>query len=371
MADIEKIKSLRVKFSEAIDKKDLYYAEIGPDLKNLELKGSVLQKIPTSNEDLELSRSWVKSVKALKKSVESHRMDATKPLDELKDNMILEQRGLFTSIDPIEMEVTRLAQIYVAEEDKKKKEAEAKALREKNKSIEKSVLIEKIKNSATTALAEEVMMLNRVFSTSWASLTLKDFDSRIAILKGYKPKVEFSKLLKYFDYNYQYITPDEFEGLLRATFDFNKFEEEILKAVENTKKDYLAKADTKKKDLESQSDAERERLIQENKNAEIHKEAQLIVDKEKKEEALREKEADIKLEIESSTPTVIHNGIKNVNRNKVAYISGVVDWNKIVNIWISENGTDKLGFLLANLQRKGCPDIDGISYKDESKLIFK
>ncbi len=377
MADIvsakkQEIASARKKFGEAVEKKDLYFVEIIPDLKDLETKGSVLQKMPKDNTELELYRSWVKSVKSLKKKTEDHRLDATGHLDVLKTNMIAEQRDLFVNIDPIEQEVTKFALLYVQEVDRKKKEDEARVIREKNKAIEVDVLKEKIKNSATTALSEEILKLNRLFSTSWAALTLSDFDSRIQILKGYKPKVEYAKILTYFNYNYQFITPDEFEGLLRQNFDFEKFETEMAKAIENTKQQYLAKADGKKKELQDQTESDRLKLINDNNDAEVRKQAQLLIDQNKREEQLKEKAADIKLEIESNTVTVMGgSGLKNISHKQVAVITGAVDWNKIINIWISDNGTEKLKFLLLNLKKKGCPEIDGITYKEETGVIFK
>ncbi len=368
----EVIVSLRKRFADSIEKKDLYYVEVLPELKDLELKGSAFQKMPKTNEELDLMRAWVKRVKALQKSVESYRMDATSPLDDLKANMIAEQRDMFSSLNPIEAEVTKYALLYVQEQDRIKKEAEARALKEKNKTIELSVLKEKIKNSSTTALSETILNLNRTFSTSWASLKLDGFDSRIGIMKGYKPKIEMDTLIKYFDYNYQYHTPDEFEGILRAEFDFDKFKAEVEKALDNTKKEYAGKVDEKRKQLEEQTEAQRLKLIEDNNNEEINKAAQAIVDKQKADELLKEKEADIKLQVESNTLNVIHgSGLKNIRNKKVAYITGTVDWNTICNIFISENGTDKLNFLLLNLQKKGCPDVQGISYREEVGVIFK
>ncbi len=368
----KQVASARKRFSEAIEKKDVYYAEIGPDIQELELKGSIMNTPPKDLVELEKYREWVKRSKSLKKMAGDYRLGTTRPLDELVTSLIDEHRQLFSKLDVLEAEITKQAMVFVAEEKKKEDDAKAKAENEKNKDIEIKSLQLKIKNSAIFALTEEIANIRRQFSMSWASLTLEGFDNRISILKGYMPKIDMSKLLPlYFNYAYSYITPDEFEGLLRSNFDFADFTTKLANAVVEIKDTYIKQAPEKKVQLQQQSESQRQSLITQAQNDEIQKGVQQELAKQQAEQQLKVEQANIVLEAESNVVQIKGTAIKNVRKNQVAYISGEVDWNQIINIWLSENGVDKLQFLLTNLAKKGCPEIQGIAYKEDSKLIFK
>ncbi len=365
------VASARKKFAEAIEKKDVYYAEIQPNIQELSLKGSVMTVMPKDVAELDVYRNWVKSAKNLKKQAGEYRLDTTRPLDQLVSSLIEEHRELFSQLDIYEAEITKQAMLFVAQEEKKAKDAKDKAEKEKNKNIEIETVTLKINNAATFALTEEIDGIRKLFNMSWASLKLEDFDSRITILKGYMPKIGMDKLLpKYFNFTYSHITPDEFEGLLRSNFDFQEFTTKLASAVSDIKKTFLDQADSKKEQLSQQTDKDRQVLITQTQNDEIALGAKALFEKEKAEQDLKTKEADIKLEAESNFVQVKGPAIKNMRRPMIAYINGVVDWNYIINLYLSENTDEKLKFLLTNLQKKGCPEVAGIAYKEETKLTF-
>lgn len=368
--------SLRDSFRKAIEAKDLSYAEMKLDLRELSGDAELLIKEGPKNEvEFEERRKWIARKRKVQSCAKEVRMTASRFLDKFKESLIAEEKELFLELDEDEITISAQNNKYISDKIAKEKAENDRLEKEKNKAIEKAKIITRIETLTGLALKEQVSKTRSNFNLSWGGLTLADFDTRITMMKGYKPKLSFDALLKYFDIAYVEHTPDEFEGILRATIDFNKFSEEFSKEVEVIKNEFLLKVDEKKKELETQSAEDSIQLKKQIEQEEIEKKAKELLEKQQAEDKIRQKEADIiinaEIEKQAKLQGLGHKVIKNITKKRVAKINGTVDWNTVINIYISEHGEDKLEFLLTNLVKQGCPEVKGIKYEIENNIVNK
>jgi len=306
------------------------------------------------------------------KAFAEKRLEATRILDGVKKDMMEIEQATIAELLELIKEATIINNTYASDKARKAQELKDKIEKENNQKVEREILKGRIENCLENAMADELSDIKRKMDLSWASLTADNFEDKIKILKVFKPKVSIDKLLTYFNLSVIHIKQDEVDQLIkeRMTLGYIEFCKGFESKFEFIKNEFVNKIDLKRNELKTQSDTDRVKLEQQAEDAAVEERIQLKVDQRLKEAALKQVESNTHIQGEMEMQAKMA-GIEDVKGRTVwtAYITGKVDWAKIVDLYIEEQGADKLEFLLAWLTKNGRPEIEGVTYESTKKVI--
>jgi hypothetical protein len=371
--EIEKKQDIKQQLISAQENFVVCIHESEKELKQLYTEGSIFLNKPIEKDsDMETASSVVARITKKHKEIEEQRLSVTRILDSVKSEWIDRQKNLLSETLELKKELSIKNNNYLTEKQLKAQKELEKIELEKNIKIERETIGSRISNCIENALASEISDVSQKMAISWARLTSDIFEERISILKHYKPKVTYDKVLAYIDFNPNYINAEEFDGIVKKIFDYENFCTRFEASFLNIKNIYLSKIDSKREEIKNQSSKEREELEEKTQKELIEQKAkELIAQKEREQNALiEEKNKAIKIEMEH---VVVGNSIPTIGgrTNWTAYIEGNVDWNKLIKLYSDSEGFEKLEFILKWLCKNGRPQIEGIKYESSKIKVNK
>jgi len=368
---IEKQLTDRERLIQAQDNALVTFKEAETELELLCTEGSLyIAKGITNADDMKEASVIVAKINKKEKEIDDKRKDVTRILDGVKKGWIIKQEDVLKNAIEVKKELSILNNVFLSEEERKIREEKERIELEKNINLERELLPTRFKNCLDNALSEELSDIRQKMAISWSRLTLDVFEERIAILKSFKPKVTYDKLLTYFQLNCQYLSPDEVEGYIRTNLNYEEFCKNYDTAFGEIKNSYISLVDKKRESLQAQTDNERRAEEERIANELVNQKAQELADKIAKEKEAEKLEANKRIEAEFKAQAQMQTIQEVGGRTEwKAYIDGSVDWNKVMNMYIEENGFEKLEFILNWLCKNGRPDIKGIKYNSSKKVI--
>jgi hypothetical protein len=368
---IEKTLTDREKLIQAQDNAVVTFKEAEVDLQLLYTEGSVyLTKGINSDNDMKESSGVIARINKKEKEIDEKRKEVTRILDGVKKKWIERQTDVLRETTELKQELSILNNTYLSEKERKIREEKERIEKEKNINLERQLLPTRFQSCYDRAMSEEASTIRQNMAKSWARLTLDIFEERIKILKSYKPKVDYDKILSYFELNCQYLSYDEVDGYIRKNLDYEKFCQEFDKIFMDIKNPYLLLIDKKREELKTQTENQRIALEEQATNDLINQKAKEIADRELKRLEAEKQEANKRIEAELQAQAQLQTIQEVGGRTEwKAYIEGSVDWNKVMNLYIESNGFEKLEFILNWLCKNGRPDIKGIKYNSTKKVI--
>jgi len=319
----------------------------------------------TSKDVLKESGSIVARIKSKKKEVSEARLNETRILDFVKDDLIEKEREFLKVVTNHEIALIKINNDYVVAEDAKAKAQEKKIIDEKNQKIELYSMVVALQHRYSVALTTEISKMKTNFATAWAILTNDTFEGKVAVLKKYTPKIDTEKILKYLEFTPKFIQPEQVEAQIKLHFDFVKFQKDYVEKVTKIRDEYLLLVDEKREELKNQSEAELKQVQAKATQDEIDRKVSERLELKISEETLKEKTATIVTNAEIHAQGKLQT-IEKVPgmRRMVAYTEGEVDWQTIVEKYIEKNGILELDFLLDFLAKNNQPKINGVVYKE-------
>lgn len=370
---LEKIATLKQKLAKAQENFTVAKHEFPPKVENMIVDLSQYKNngILTDDDSEKAAKLCAKLNKEVKEFGEC-RLSATRIYDEVKKDLIeIEKEVVLSSVEMVR-DVTIINNQYISKKAKDAQELKEKIERENNQKVEREMLPAKIKATLEHAVINELSEIDTKMTMSWASLTLEKFEERIAILKTYKAKVTFDKVLEYFkDYKAVHITQDEVDQAIRNGIDYSSFCEKFEKGFMLIKQTFINSIDQKREELKNQSEAQRKKLEDDAMNELIAKKAKEMMDKQASEKALLDLENTKTIQGEMETQVKLGNiqEVKGRTQWEVVIV-GPVDWTDAIERYVEEEGIEKLQFLFNWLAGKGGrPEIKGIKYESSKKVI--
>lgn len=250
-----------------------------PDMERMSTQAkAAMQEVTEINEDftVEYVNGLLVNVRSAYDRVKAKRMEITKIIDEVKDNLMEYERPL--SPDDKKSEYMRLRDLLVADQQKKleeKKRVEDEAAKKKARANALVEIGEAILKSLNDLLAQKAAATETISSEYFKKTTLENFDQRADAYKAMSPKLKKEEYETCFTSQLltrqaSQFTSAEMEDILKTIMSQEPFEiwnDRLIEAATPTVNAWRAKIPELKQNLitlkNASDQSERERLLKE------------------------------------------------------------------------------------------------------------